>query len=1062
MGEYVMKKTLLLSLCLILIASYSLARDVDPKEDLNIPHRLSTTDDHAAWRALRQGQGAFRAPAQLDTTVLIQMEFDSTGSTCGMNSTYPPDGGQWTAHDATAQWGIHWHVDDYAGISPGYWGGLQPIEGNQSMWCGTREGVNPGVTCVYENLPGYGNNYDQEFITHDCLSVNTDDDITIAFKMWFDSETHYDYTYVQYDACDDNWEDLVWETGSIAGISNLITNIHPTGAWDTTFTVADTLHGDNMRFRFRFKADAAWSDERYGQTDGAVHLDQLWVYGPTINDTVVAYEDFEKYAVGTNNVDDWDANAVPAYGSFGHTFPGVEVAQDDPCFSEITCVYGFFYNSGVYYDCVSPGHPTQEVVPYINARDKVIDEQVFSPWIELSGTGAKYEIDLQRYMDLYLYDWMFSDWHVRSIDSTAANPCPGHWEGDGFVNYGDDKVWIRSINDVGLLIEPGATHIQISMDVVDYCPYYWCSPICHSQSPVYDRIEFRRIGSPGPQWDVRDIDQFQDNFSEDGSVTGTARADMATDRNWAEELQRIVPGDSAVASVSDPVSGLDSVNGKAYVYIYARVDGPHSATGGASLLCDARFNYISTDMLEDGNNWHKLQADQSWTLAGLLDEYVYCIDLCDSLFVPGDTLWYFWGAQNQIGENTYGAPSITNGQTSDRAEAVANADEMTILPVMGLDPDGQIGDILYVDGMNFRGAQPYFDSAFQSMNILHLVDRYDMRGPSSGVSNHPGYTVKNVINQLVGSGQSVYKKIIWNTGNLDPAWAEGQVDGTLDKSDDTGTVYAFLENLNSRGGIYLNGDECAYEWGYFSTAGAVNLHDKYMTYTCTADEHQPYVGYNPWGIGTVPPGVFAEGGTTPDTIAIEGGCPTPRTFDILRADGADTKVAMEYHNWGPDSTFAPAILTQLTENSVGDTVGFVLSGFSYHWIRDVKLGDYPARYTHMKRILNYLSNIVDDPVGAGTPQVSRNRLDQNVPNPFNPTTTIKYEVKESGLVNLRIYNVAGQLVKTLVDGHRNAGHVYEATWNGLNNSGQPVSSGVYFYKLVAKNFTQTKKMVLLK
>jgi flagellar hook assembly protein FlgD len=112
--------------------------------------------------------------------------------------------------------------------------------------------------------------------------------------------------------------------------------------------------------------------------------------------------------------------------------------------------------------------------------------------------------------------------------------------------------------------------------------------------------------------------------------------------------------------------------------------------------------------------------------------------------------------------------------------------------------------------------------------------------------------------------------------------------------------------------------------------------------------------------------------------------------------------------------------------------------------------------------VEYLDNIVDQPVGTDPVSLTKNQLDQNIPNPFNPTTTIKYEVKESGLVRLRIYNVAGQLVKTLVNGNRNSGQLYEASWNGLNNSGQPVSSGVYFYKLVATNFTQTKKMVLVK
>jgi len=171
---------------------------------------------------------------------------------------------------------------------------------------------------------------------------------------------------------------------------------------------------------------------------------------------------------------------------------------------------------------------------------------------------------------------------------------------------------------------------------------------------------------------------------------------------------------------------------------------------------------------------------------------------------------------------------------------------------------------------------------------------------------------------------------------------------------------------------------------------------------------------------------------------------------------------MNYHDWTPDSTFAPAVLRQLTENPGFISVGFVLSGFSYHWIRDFKPIGYPVRFPHLRHVLSSLSKILDTSVGADESILSKNHLDQNVPNPFNPTTTIRYEVKETGPVSLRIYNVAGQLVKTLVDGHRVAGQIHEARWNGLNDGGQPVASGVYFYKLVAKGFTQTKKMVILK
>jgi len=77
-------------------------------------------------------------------------------------------------------------------------------------------------------------------------------------------------------------------------------------------------------------------------------------------------------------------------------------------------------------------------------------------------------------------------------------------------------------------------------------------------------------------------------------------------------------------------------------------------------------------------------------------------------------------------------------------------------------------------------------------------------------------------------------------------------------------------------------------------------------------------------------------------------------------------------------------------------------------------------------------------------------------------TTIAYQLKEPGRVTLNIYNVAGQLVRTLVDANREAGINYEARWDGTTRSGERVASGVYFYRLVAKDFVKTRKMVLLK
>lgn len=87
-------------------------------------------------------------------------------------------------------------------------------------------------------------------------------------------------------------------------------------------------------------------------------------------------------------------------------------------------------------------------------------------------------------------------------------------------------------------------------------------------------------------------------------------------------------------------------------------------------------------------------------------------------------------------------------------------------------------------------------------------------------------------------------------------------------------------------------------------------------------------------------------------------------------------------------------------------------------------------------------------------------LAQNFPNPFNPSTTIKYELKEGGHVTLNVYNLLGNLVATLVDGNEPAG-IYYVTFNS-NSQKDPLPSGVYFYRLQVGDFVATKKMIIMK
>ena len=83
-------------------------------------------------------------------------------------------------------------------------------------------------------------------------------------------------------------------------------------------------------------------------------------------------------------------------------------------------------------------------------------------------------------------------------------------------------------------------------------------------------------------------------------------------------------------------------------------------------------------------------------------------------------------------------------------------------------------------------------------------------------------------------------------------------------------------------------------------------------------------------------------------------------------------------------------------------------------------------------------------------------LSQNYPNPFNPNTTIKFTLPEPGFVTLKVYNLLGEEVITLVSEELNSGH-YKYIWNASG-----LSSGIYFYRLQAGNFVNTKKTLLLK
>jgi hypothetical protein len=111
----------------------------------------------------------------------------------------------------------------------------------------------------------------------------------------------------------------------------------------------------------------------------------------------------------------------------------------------------------------------------------------------------------------------------------------------------------------------------------------------------------------------------------------------------------------------------------------------------------------------------------------------------------------------------------------------------------------------------------------------------------------------------------------------------------------------------------------------------------------------------------------------------------------------------------------------------------------------------------LRRIMSSIEDKNDDPL---IPTIAEMTL-SNFPNPFNPNTTISFSLPRESNVNLSIYNIRGQKVKTLLNAKMTDGP-HSVVWHGTDACGSSVGSGIYFYRLETEGFSKTSKMVLLK
>ena len=942
----------------------------------------------------------------------------------------------WTRVDNTAQKGTFFHVDDFAGLGGGVHGGLMPLEGTKSMWCGVRPNTADPYLCSWAYAPGYGNDWSQYLV---CDWFAFTGPITFNYRLVYDTEPGNDFVDVEYDAGGNEWRPIASYTSD----------------GDTAVEASLLLTQARTKLRFHMYSDDAWSDQDgLWNTDGACIVDQIRIRDAASLDR---YEDWEGEAVGAKISTDgfWEGTVEEAYGLY--SLLKNNLTDKDPCGDNYATQIVFFTTNWV--------DPWLIYTPYCNGawgmKDPCQDEMVVSPIINLQ-KYTTYRSNVQNgtippedlpymgrtlftfcvYENLPFENLVFYRWYVRTVSGT----CPGAWKSDGGYYWSPDLVYRERMFDLTRFIEGDS--IQVAFGLVDMCSHWYpdfgdCAD--HTPGPQFDNARIHRAKTVGPQWTYRDYDLFQDNFPDDEfNIESFVRADAAIDVGANGSIR---PGDSIAVDCFSVTGGgiaLDPAGGPA-VYLHVKCSYIGAAPTKPALAGAQLQGSVGAYKSDDGM-WTVIQCDTA-RIGAEAAAGRYAVDLNDELFTRGYLIEYYFTARDVTGAET---------ALPRWARSYGPYFEFTCLPTLN-------SNVLYVDDYHaigcFQGtAEAYWAPTFWQLAWPNSVpDRYDVMSPEEGVSNGPGSRAKN--KQLTDN----YRQIVWDCGDLNTFTIS---DGTgADKSNDCQMLIDWMELSEHSCGLWVCGDNVAEELDAFQSSSAVAL----LGTWCGVDLAQPSYFSLTGGVtgggkasplltGDADAGVFVHAGI-PDKLYVFGGCPAVNGFDVLQKT-ANGKYALRYPAYNSTNYYAAIAATNVNSGNYG--VYTMWFGFSLQYVRDDMKAAPIDRFEIARDVFAWSQNGINPGcyyTDTETPKAYR--LAQNFPNPFNPVTTIRYDVREKGLVSIKVFDVSGRLVRTLVDEVREPGS-HAAIWNGWNNEGRQAASGIYFCRMEAGDFRAVRKLVLLR
>jgi hypothetical protein len=278
-----------------------------------------------------------------------------------------------------------------------------------------------------------------------------------------------------------------------------------------------------------------------------------------------------------------------------------------------------------------------------------------------------------------------------------------------------------------------------------------------------------------------------------------------------------------------------------------------------------------------------------------------------------------------------------------------------------------------------------------------------------------------------------------------------------DFKSDAGNDVAVLDGWLRLGGknFFATGDNIIQDLSD-SGVNAVALRDTWFGVTLNTEDTRPVTGQL---TPTVAPIVVAGAPVFSRSYMAYGGCPGANDFDGVIPSGSAVRIAQFLSPTGATGAYVYAAATYNYVATSTARVVFMPYDFSYIYNLGANPGVLPVRANILQDILAFFGQLPGGPAVDVAPEAVFTA--RNFPNPFNPRTKIEFNLPKTGKVELKIYNVRGELVNTLVNGTMEKG-LQSVDWFGVNSSGQPVSSGVYFYSLKAGGYEKMEKMTLVK